>query len=72
MAIGKSGDVECFKAALELFIALCLGSKIPAFVTLAKTLGEWRQEIVNYAVSSGASNGFAESLNHPLKNQKRQ
>ena len=67
MAIGKAGDVTTFTAALELFAALCVGSKIPAFVTLAKTLGEWRQEIVNYAVSGGASNGFAESLNHLLK-----
>ena len=72
MAIGKTGDVTTFATALDLFTALCVGSKIPAFVTLAKALGEWRQEIVNYAVSGGASNGFAESLNHLLKNQKRQ
>jgi len=72
MAIGKSGDATTFAAAVELFIALCHGSRIPAFVTLAKTLEGWREEIVNYAVSSGASNGFAESLNHLLKNQKRQ
>ena len=72
MAIGKSGDVTTFAAALDLFIALCVGSKIPAFVTLAKTFGEWRQEILNYAASGGAANGFAESLNHLLRNQKRQ
>ncbi|MFN2506148.1 MAG: transposase [Acidimicrobiales bacterium] len=72
MAIGKNGDVETFTAALELFDALCLGSGIEAFVTLAKTLRGWRAEIVNYAASGGASNGFAESLNHLIKNQKRQ
>lgn len=60
MAIGKSGDVELFIAALELFDALCVGSRIPAFITLANTLRDWRIEIVNYAVSGGASNAFAE------------
>ena len=33
MAIGKSGDTQCFAAALELFVALCVGSKIPVFGT---------------------------------------
>jgi hypothetical protein len=72
MAIGKGGDVELFSAALELFDALWVGSKIPAFVSLAKSLAGWRAEIVNYAATGGASNGFAEALNHLIKNQKRQ
>lgn len=72
MAIGKGGDVRIFTAALELFDALCVGSKIPAFVTMARTLRGWRTEIVNYAASGGASNGFAESIIHLIKNQKRQ
>lgn len=72
MAIAKTGDVETFTAALELFDALCLGSGIEAFVTLAKTLRGWGAEIVNYAASGGASNGFAEAMNHLIKNQKRQ
>ena len=72
MAIGKSGDVAIFTAALELFDALCLGSKIPAFASLAKTLRGWRSEIINYAASGGASNGFAEAIIHLIKNQKRQ
>ncbi len=72
MAIGRSAATETFAAALELFDALCRGSGIEAFVTLAKTLREWRAEIVNYAVSGGASNGFAEAIIHLIKNQKRQ
>jgi transposase len=72
MAIGKSGDVVLFSAALDLFDALCEGSRIPAFVTVAKTFRGWRAEIVNYAKSGGASNGFAEALIHQIKNQKRQ
>ena len=72
MAIGKSGDVAVFTAALELFDALCVGSKVPAFVSMAKTLRGWRTEIVNYAASGGASNGFAEAIIHLIKNQKRQ
>lgn len=72
MAIGRTGDVETFTATLELFDALCLGLGIEAFVTLAKTLRGWRAEIVNYAASGGASNGFAEAMNHLIKNQKRQ
>ena len=72
MAIGRSGDVAVFTACLELFDAMCLRSGIDAFVRLAKTLREWRDEIANYAASGGASNGFAEAVNHLIKNQKRQ
>jgi transposase len=72
MAIGRSGDVTTFSACLDLFEALCVNSRIEAFVTLAKTLRGWRVEILNYAASGGASNGFAEALIHLIKNQKRQ
>ena len=72
MAIAKTGDVTLFSAALELFDALCRGSGLKAFGTLARSLRTWRQEILNYAVTGGASNGFAEALNHLVKNQKRQ
>ena len=72
MDIGKTGDVAVFAACLDLFEALCVASRIDAFVALAKTLRNWRTEIVNYAASGGASNGFAESLIHLIKNQKRQ
>jgi transposase len=72
MAIGKTGDVTLFSAALELFDALCRGSGLKAFGTLARSLRTWRQEIINYAATGGASNGFAEALNHLVKNQKRQ
>lgn len=41
-------------------------------MTLAKTLRGWREEILNYAASGGASNGFAEAIIHLIKNQKRQ
>ena len=72
MAIGKTGDVPLFEAGLELFDALCWGSGLKPFVTLARTLRTWRAEVLNYAVTGGASNGFAEALNHLVKNQKRQ
>jgi transposase len=72
MAVGKSGDVASFEACLELFDALCRASKLAPFKTLANSLRSWRGEIVNYARTAGASNGFAESLNHLIKNQKRQ
>ncbi len=72
MAIGRSGDVANFSIALDLFIAFCRFSRIGAFVSVAGTFEAWRAEIVNYATSEGASNGVAESLNHLLKNQKRQ
>jgi len=72
MAIGRDGDVGTFIAALDLFDALCIGSGIEAFSKLAKTLRDWRGEIVNYAASGGASNGFAEARNHLIKNQNRQ
>jgi len=38
-----------------------------AFVTLANTIEAWRREILNYARTGGASNGFAESLKHPSR-----
>lgn len=72
MALGKAGDVESFALAIDIFVAWCRRSYLPAFVTLANTIDGWREEIVNYARSGGASNGFAEALNHLLKNQKRQ
>ena len=72
MAIGKSGDEENFALAIDLFVSWCFDSRIAAFVTLANTISSWREEILNYAESGGASNGFAEALNHLLKNQKRQ
>jgi hypothetical protein len=59
MAIGKTGDVTLFSAALELFDALCRGSGLKAFGTLARSLRTWRQEIINYAVTGGASNDLA-------------
>ncbi len=72
MELGRSGDVANFELATRMFVAMCRRSEIPAFVTLGKTIEAWRTEIVNYARSGGASNGFAEALNHQLKNQKRQ
>lgn len=72
MAIGRSGDVAVFAACLDLFDALCLTCGIDAFVSLAKTLRNWRTEIVNYAASGGKSNAFAEAIIHLIKNQKRQ
>lgn len=72
MAIGKAGDVESFAVCLAIFDTWCRSSKLEAFKTLANSLRSWREEIVNYARTGGASNGFAESLNHLIKNQKRQ
>ena len=72
MALGKAGDVVNFELATRMFIVMCRRSRIPAFVTLGKTIENWKTEIVNYARAGGASNGFAEALNHLLKNQKRQ
>lgn len=72
MAFGKTGDVDLFCAALDLFDALCRGSKITPFKTAAGLLRRWRTEIVNYARTSGASNAWAEAVNHLIKNQKRQ
>ncbi len=72
MAIWKRGDKENFALAIDMFVTWCRASGIEAFVALANTVEAWRAEILNYAASGGASNGFAEALNHLLKNQKRQ
>jgi len=72
MAFGKAGRVELFEAALDLFDALCRGSGLAPFVTVAKTFRTWRGEIVAYARTGGASNAWAEAVNHLIKNQKRQ
>jgi transposase len=72
MAVAKSGDIERFCQCLDLFDAMCRRSKLSPFRTAANLLRRWRNEIVNYARTAGASNGFAEALNHLIKNQKRQ
>lgn len=72
MAIGRSGDVSVFEVCLEIFDAWCRTSRLAPFKTLANGLRSWRTEILNYARTGGASNGFAEALNHLIKNHKRQ
>ncbi|GAC1603315.1 MAG: hypothetical protein NVS3B21_31840 [Acidimicrobiales bacterium] len=72
MSLGKAGHEALFAAALDLFDALCRGSGLAPFATLAKTLRSWRAEIVAYATTGGASNAWAEAVNHLIKNQKRQ
>lgn len=72
MAYGRAGDVTTFVAALDLFSALCHGSRITPFKIAAGLLRRWRTEIVNYAKTAGASNAWAEAVNHLIKNQKRQ
>jgi transposase len=72
MAIGRAGQVEDFVVSLVVFDTWCRASKLSAFVSLANSLQTWRREILNYARTGGASNAFAEALNHLIKNQKRQ
>jgi transposase len=72
MAIGKTGDVVAFQAAFSDFDARCRASKLAPFVTVANGFRIWRTEIINYARTGGANNGFAEAINHLIKNQKRQ
>jgi len=72
MAVAKTGDVESFAVCLEIFDTWCRASKLAPFKTLANSLPSWREEILNYARTGGASNAFGESLNHLIKNQKRQ
>jgi transposase len=72
MAIAKTGDVDNFIVAMDLFDTWCRASKLAPFVTAANGMRSWRREIINYARSGGASNAFAEAINHLIKNQKRQ
>ena len=72
MAIGRSGDVDNFIIALDLFDTWCRASKLAPFHSVANSLRSWREETINYARSGGASNAYAEALNHLIKNQKRQ
>jgi transposase len=72
MAYAKTGEAELFAAALDLFDALCRGSGLRPFATLARTFRSWRSEILAYATTGGATNAWAEAINHLIKNQKRQ
>lgn len=72
MAIAKTSDTAAFEAAFDAFDARCRSSKLAPFVTVANGFRIWREEIINYAATGGANNGFAESINHLIKNQKRQ
>lgn len=72
MDMGRTGDVDAFIAGVNIFDAWCRASKLAPFVTVANSFRSWRAEIINYARTGGASNGFAEAMNHLIKNQKRQ
>jgi hypothetical protein len=72
MAIGKTGDVDLFRRSLDDYEARCRYCGLTPFRTVAKLLRRWRTEILNYARTGGASNAFAEAMNHLIKNQKRQ
>lgn len=72
MEMGRTGDVAAFSAGLDIFGAWCSASKLAPFATVANSFRSWRAEIINYARTRGASNGFAEAMNHLIKNQKRQ
>jgi transposase len=72
MAYAKAGQEELFAAALDLFDALCRGSGLRPFMTVAKTFRTWRTEILAYATTGGATNAWAEAINLLIKNQKRQ
>jgi transposase len=72
MAIAASGDVALTQLGLDIFDALCRGSRLKPLRSVANTFKRWRAEIIAYAATGGASNAFAEAINHLIKNQKRQ
>jgi transposase len=72
MGIGRAGDVAVFTVAVDIFVAWCRDSGLKPFATVARTFRSWRDEILAYAATGGASNAFAEAIIHQIKNQKRQ
>jgi hypothetical protein len=47
VAIGKQGYAETFATPCELFDALCRGSGLKPFLTFARMLGTYGEEVLN-------------------------
>jgi transposase len=69
-AVYAEDDVEAASMLLDNAIAACRTDSVPEIRTLGRTLGRWREEILNHH-RTGASNGPTEGTNFCAKQVKR-
>ena len=69
-AVYGEDDPEVAAMLLDNLIAACATDEVPEIRTFGRTLGRWRQEILNHH-RTGASNGPTEGLNFCAKQVKR-
>lgn len=63
-------DPDAAAALLDKVIAACAQDTVPEIKTMGRTLGRWREEILNHH-RTGASNGPTEGMNFCAKQVKR-
>lgn len=68
--IYRSTDFESANNQLAEWLQLAFDSPFPSFHPVAKTIGKWRQQILQY-YKSPYTNGRAEGTNNKIKNIKR-
>jgi hypothetical protein len=71
-AVGRTGEIELFTAALELFDALCRGCGLKPFLTLARTLRTWRERGPQLRQDRWRVERLRRSAHLLVKNQRRQ
>ena len=70
LTINKSATPDTIEAALDEYINTLISFQIPEFLSVAKTMKKWRQEIINsFDTIDGRriSNGPVESVNSRIK-----
>ena len=71
MDIVNHAPVDDAKRQLVDFIELCKESQIDEFITVANTIDNWLEYIVNSFIDKRFTNGYTEGINNKIKVIKR-
>ena len=69
--IVRHSDYENAETDLLNWIDLCVASEIEEFISAAKTINNWLEQIVNSFIDERYTNGFTEGINNKVKVIKR-
>ncbi len=67
----RSRDLPDARLRLHDVLTRCIFSEVPELVRLARTLDDWREELLAYFTTGGVSNGPTEAVNLLIKRIKR-
>ncbi len=67
----RAADRAAAEARLERWHAHCATTGVPELKRLSRTIGSWRNELLAYSDTAGASNGPTEAMNLLIKKIKR-